>query len=77
VIFDGRHHDYEMKSRCYAFGTQTLRKQPLQKYGTKTRFDLQKDLMHAGVLISSNTMCRLLEAGKKAKKPLKSNLTLR
>ena len=41
----------------------------------KTNFDLQMDLASAGVCISSSTVRRrLLEAGKKAKKPLKKHL---
>jgi len=35
-----------------------------------TSFDLQKNLMHAGVDISSSTVRRLLEAVRKATKPL-------
>ena len=41
----------------------------------KTSFDLQKDLVLAGVHISSSTVRRrLLEASRKAKKPLKKHL---
>ena len=41
----------------------------------KTSFDLQKDLASAGVRISSSTeKRRRLEAGRKAKKPLKTHL---
>jgi len=36
---------------------------------------LQKDLAHAGVLVSSSTVrCHLLKAGRKAKKPLRKHL---
>ena len=46
-----------------------------KKDSRKTSFDLQKDLESAGVRISSSTVRRrLLEADRKAKKPLKKNL---
>jgi len=46
-----------------------------KRYAKKTSFDLQKDLMHAGVHISSGTVRRRpLEAGGKSKKPLKKQL---
>jgi len=41
----------------------------------KKSFDLQKDLAHAGVLVSSSTVRRrILKAGRKAKKPLRKHL---
>jgi len=61
------------RSRIIAL-TQTIPEQPLQKL-CKEGFDLQKDLMHAGVHISSRTVRhRLLEAGRKAEKPLKTQI---
>jgi len=57
--------------------TKTIPKEPLQiaKVTQKwTRFDLQKDLMHAGGHLNSSS---LLEPGRKAKKPLKSSFLLK
>jgi len=46
-------------------------------YAKKTRFDLQKYLMHAGANMSSSTMRRcLLETGRKVKKTLKKKLLI-
>ena len=42
----------------------------------KSSFDLQKDLQRSGVKISATTVRRkLLEAGRKARKPLKSSFS--
>ena len=47
-----------------------------QKNPRKTSFDLQKDLVLAGVRISSGTVRHtLLEAGRKAEKLLKKHLS--
>jgi len=44
-----------------------------KRYARKTRLDLQKNLIHAGVHISSSIVRRhLLEAGRNIKKPLKA-----
>jgi len=55
----------------------TIPKQPLQiAKGMQRSFDSQ-DLMHDGVHMSSSTVrCRLLEAGRKAKKLLKMSFLL-
>ena len=48
-----------------------------KRYAKKTSFDLQKDLIHTGIHISSSTVRRrLLEADRKVKKQLKSSSLL-
>jgi len=62
IVTLSEHWNYNPNSHC-------------KRYAKKTSFELQKNLMHAGVHISSSTARRrLLEAGRKAKKPLKKQL---
>jgi len=62
---------------CYAFGTLKLYpNRHCKKYAKKTSLDLQKDLMHDVVHVSSSTVPRrLLEAGRKAKKSPKGSFS--